>query len=260
MLLMPTTMNPTRINASVDEETRYKDFVAFGGTPVQNIIEHIQYSRREIVMNTIFPGLPNYSGINCGVTGAGNKIAFYNIQFPELIPGHNPGFQLGANWFWSPTTPQIRAMMDELDVRMGGRGPGGVTFWEYVAGFANFTVSRGVTPTLDTVRAGNNAVLPSFFTAIANGVPVSLFLNGYNTTNGPSIHSTGHDIRVLTRHSGGHIMIAFGYQRVYYFDHNDNLFRQDLYLRVSSGFGTTTWTRINTHSILDHAITLHMTR
>jgi len=258
MVLAPARSHISQVNAYSGQETLYKDIVPFGGTPILTIFEHIHYTRREVVQNVIWPNVPNYFGVNCGVTGAGNKIAFYNRQFPQLIPGHNPGFQFGNNWFWTPTTPQITAMMDELNVRMGGRGRDGVTFVEYFTGYAQFVHFRGLTTSFAMHRAADNAVLPSFFDAIANGVPVSMFFSGYNLTGGIPVHATGHDVIALTQHSGNHIMIAFGYQRVYYFDAYDNMFRQDLYVRVSDGFGSTGWARINTHSTLNNAITLNI--
>jgi len=267
MLLIPTSSNIICVQASSTiypqyyEETRFKDMAIAprGGTPVEIIFEQIHFARRERVVNAIQPQMPDIaSNINCGVTAATNKIAWYQRQFPQLIPGHHPGWQVGNNWFWNVRTPQIDEMIDELHIRMGGRGAVGVTFMEYLTGFGQYVHFRDLSTEIGFHRAGYNEMSPSFFTAIANGMPVSIFLGGYNITNGPSPNDIGVDVITLVRHSGYHVMVAFGYQIVSYFDADDNMFRQDVYLRVANGLSGNGWLRINTHASLHYAISLHI--
>ena len=71
-----------------------------GGVPIQSHAEQIHYASRQVSSYRIFPQMPSYGNHNCGVTGAGNKIAFYNLQFPQLLPGHFPGGMSGNIWHW----------------------------------------------------------------------------------------------------------------------------------------------------------------
>jgi hypothetical protein len=200
--------------------------------------------------------LPHYaSGMHCGVTGGGHVIAYYNIANTNLIPGHLAGAWWNGSWVWNQQTQAIVNMFSALHASMGGGN--GVTFHQYMGGIGNFTVAQGYSMAFDTHRAGSNSLLPSFFTTIQNGKPISLFFDGYNTSSEINVH--GADQIAITQYTGTHIMIAFGYRVISYFDSNNVMFRQDTYLHVSSGLsaGNTTM-RINSHCNLHHAISTHI--
>jgi hypothetical protein len=152
----------------------------------------------------------------------------------------------------------INPMFAEMNTTMGGGGANGVTMWQYLLGMSSYASNNGgYTMFIDTVRENNNAVDDDFKMYIQMHRPVALFLNGYNiSTTGLRHHGT-HDFVDLTEYAGGHIMVAYGYQEVFYYDANGVMFRTDMYARVHTG-SSIGWTRINTHSTLDAAWVTHL--
>jgi len=231
-----------------------------GGNIVRPVHEIIRFHRREIQHFAMAPNMPiHMSGYHCGATAGGSKIAFYQRIHRELIPGHNPGMQIGHIWAWSGSSPQVRAMFSDLQFRMGADI--GVTIQQYYLGIASYVVSRGLSMTLGNVTGPNNTLAPSFFTTIRNGRPVSLFLNGFNVMS-----NAGFDLRddfdsiSFVEYAGRHVMVAYGYRIFSYFDENDVMFRQDIYLNVHTatvGMGRG-FIRISSHSRLESALVTHI--
>jgi len=230
-----------------------------GGDVVRPVLERIDFHRREIEMFAMNPNMPIYmSGFNCGVTAGGSKIAFYQRIHRELIPGHNPGVFIGPHWAWT-SGPLVTAMFNELHGRMGGGI--GVTIDQYWIGIAGYAMSRGLGFELGHIHRSDGTLRPSFFTAIHNNQPVSLFLNGFNIISNIGFNlNASHDIISFVEYAGRHIMVAYGYRILSYFDENDVMFRQDIYLNVHTAFSSIprAFIRINTHSTLETALVTHI--
>jgi len=261
--LMFISTSPTNeVSAEFDERVFMSsdNMEARGGDPVTYFTERIDFHRREFSTFSLNPTIPAHLSLyHCGVTGAAAKISWYHVQHPSLKPGHNPGMHFGNQFFWGPPSPVTRAMHSELNVRMGGGA--GVTIDQYIMGIGGFLRSRDFRVSVGQVRAGNNSVSPSFFTSMHNGIPVALFLDGFNLLSPTSIQSNnGFDIVSLVEHRGLHIMAAYGYLTLSYFNANNVMFRQDVYLHVNTGFAGMPrgLIRISSHSTLVSAITTHI--
>jgi len=269
MFFVPTNANPTNVYAS-SQETEFffsdaisDDSISIGGGGNASIQmftgtfhETIQYHTRQVDTYIIPTRLPSYiSGFGCGPTGGGLIVSYYNIANPNLIAGHLAGIWHNGAWLWNGQTAAINNMFAEVNQRMGG-GPG-VTQVQYWIGLSLYSHARGLGISIDSHCNGANAVSPSFFTTIQSGIPITLFFNGYNFSN--RVEQNGQDNISISTYSGTHIMIAYGYEVVTYRNANNQIFRQDTYLRVHSGLsaGLTTM-RINSHCTLVHADSIHI--
>jgi len=237
--------------ASTEEHVYFTNEVNYGGQDilrsrnhVGEVNERIDFHRREVRMTVINPNMPVFlSSFHCGVNGGGNLIAFNQRIHRDLIPGHNPGIQFGTNWLWT-NGPLITTMFDELHTRMG-RGHG-VTIDQYINGIRGYIHARNFNTSIFPAYNGNYRLSTSFFNNIRNGIPISLFMNGYNFSGVTS--NNGHDIIDMSLHTGRHIMVAYGYKIIDYFDKNDVLFRQELFLNIQTGFNTLVRSLVRMHT------------
>lgn len=257
-------ITPIAANASMQANTENR-YLVRGGSPVGIVSERIDYTTRKVTTDVLFPQTPSYvSGYSCGVTGGGTVVAWYNSQVGGLIPGlASPGIKYGSTWFWAGQNSAINDMFDNLEDYMGNNGSNGVTTLEYVAGLGYYMYTvGGKTMSVSTVRAGNNSLTSDFYSAMKNGKPVTLFLNGFNLMDFSALGNyTNYDTIYLTEYEGLHVMVAYGYLTLSYYDSSSNTipFREDTYLYVAScGFIGNAWLRINSNCTLDAAYTTHV--
>jgi hypothetical protein len=210
--------------------------------------EVIHFSRRESNQRMTSPALPRYiTAFGCGPTSGGVLIAYHNRTLPNLIPGHVAGQQIGNNFLWANqnNSPLLTQMFSTLNSMMNPVN-GGVTTTQYYGAIAVYTFNQGHTAATVTTNSGSNAINNNFIDAIANNRPIVMFMNNYNLVSYDP-YSTYDHVR-LTHFGGSHILTAYGYDIVSYFDANNHMFRQDTYAFVNDGFGSLSRVRINTHS------------
>ena len=229
------------------------------GTPIGRASERIYYS--DSVIDTFIPTpnrMPVYGAVNCGATAGINTIAWYNRELSNLIPGHAAGRYIGSSWVWTGQNQTILDLFAVIDTFMGGGGSNGVTINGYLTGIISYANARGYGIAISDTRAGNNSLKSSFKTSIRAGGLVALFLDTFNVTASMGVeHFNGYDLISLTQFSGCHVMVAYGYKEVTYLDEYGNVFRQDMYARVQTGYENG-WIRINDFCTLDAAWLTHI--
>lgn len=240
--------------AVVNSQASGTKYQISGGTPIGGISEFIYYDHSEIDSFALNPSMPVYGAINCGVMSGVNTVAWYNKELTGLIPGHTPGRYIGSSWGWTTKNQYIKDLCDELDTLMGGGGSSGVTISGYLGGMISYVSGKNYSLAISDVRAGNNSLNSSFKTAIQAGGLVALFLDTFNITSSVGVlHYNGYDYISLTQYTGCHVMTAFGYKEISYFDQYNVMFRKDMYARVQTGCGDDGWIRINDYCTLDAA-------
>ena len=249
----------------IEQETRYLSYqpiTPFGGNLIGGVSERIDYHRRESITNRTNPPAPSYAtNYTCGVTAGSVIIAYHNRTMPNLIPGHNAGIMLPNGAFlWAPgSSPGLLNTYTAIFNAMGGC-MGGVTMLQWMGGMSSFIGQRGHSVIFGAAHTGPNSLNQTYFrNQIANGRPVALFLNGFNIMGGGGLQvfsEQGFDLVTFGAYAGAHIMVAYGYNIVSYFDANDVMFRQDVYLNVNTGLGPNAFIRINTHAHMDWAMSL----
>lgn len=245
---------------SDDAVYKFNPIQARGGIEIGNGSERIDFHRRESIRHVISPELPPHiSNYHCGTTGGGIVVAFNQKRLPNLLPGHNPGMQIGNRFIWAPGASQaIRTMQTELFELMGS-SMDGVSINQYIWGLDSFASSRAHSLNATTVASNSAGISQAFRNAIHNGQLVSIFMRGFNIIGRNSLQSfpqQGHDRVEFVMFSENHIMIVFGYYIVSYFDANNRMFRQDTYLYVNDGLLSSgnARTRVNSQNLLYRAI------
>ena len=243
------------------DETIYKTTLR-GGNEIEVLTERINFHRRESLRRLTNPALPSYGvGFNCGATSGAIIIAYFNRIFPTLIPGHVAGMQLGNHFIWAPelSSPLLLNMFSEIHQLMGGQN--GVTQQMFLSGLTTYVTSRGLSFGTTIAHTGPNHINLEFINSIQHNRPVAMFFrDSFNIVeNMRGIERfPDHDIVRLTQLAGNHVMTAYGYYMVQYFDVNNRMFRQDTYLYINSGFGELVRTRINTHTTISNAFSINI--
>lgn len=227
---------------------------ARGGSKIQTIQERIDYSVRDVDSYSLNPTVPGYdSGISCGPTAGGVAIAWYNKTLPNLIPGlGSPGTIFLNQWIWTTNgTPAIMSMFNQLAVDMDANSEG-VTKQGYLDGLEIYVERCGYTFEYENTMGSNGMLNDKYKAALQNGKLLSIFMNGFNISNGLGVYS-GYDTINMDEYSGMHIMTAYGYYEVEYMNAEGIIFRKDTYLLANSGLsGQLKWVRLNNYAtILD---------
>jgi hypothetical protein len=256
MLLCSAAAILPRAGQACDEEKIY----ARGANLISINNETINYAYRTttlyIIPNEMTTFLSSYS---CGITAGGNLINYYNRQFPQLIPGHSSGRIFLGNWVWYGQNNIIRDMYDDLYVRMNGT-PLGVTNAGYRAGLTSYAASKGRTMTYQSSMTGSN-LNNTYKTALLDNKIVSIFVDGYNIISpGSFTTSQGADVLQIWIYGGAHIMVAYGFYEVKYFNSSNINFRTDNYLLVGTGFSQPGrgFLRLNQNVTIDDCFVSHI--
>ncbi|MCL2847923.1 MAG: hypothetical protein FWE13_04140 [Firmicutes bacterium] len=213
-----------------------------GSSPIEFYTERVNFHtrvQRGFVMN---PAVPSYlaHGYTCGITAGGVAIAYYNRQFPQLIPGHTAGFYMGNIWLWNPQNQLVDAMFGQLFMLMGGN-PAGVTIVQYVTGMMMYVALRGRSIQMQSLRTGSNRLNETALkNAFRSGMLVSLFAVGFSIVGitGGIVTNANHDLISHNIGTENHVMMAYGYRYIRYYNASNQLIRRDIYLYVNTGLST----------------------
>ena len=230
-----------------------------GYTPVQ-IQETIYYYTRT---QTSFRNnrLQGLSHQYCGLTSGMDTFGWHNRFVPNLIPGHDAGFYFMGVWIWRGATPALSAFATQLRVDLGIGASGGVTVPGYLNGMHVMANRQGRTFTHNNVWQGSNNLRPDFRQHLREGRLLNLFMQTYNTTSHPEnlfrpstpgVHNIS-----LVFWTGNHMMVAYGYRDIFYFDENGNLIQHDLWLYVNHGHGLG-MTLISRHTNVSNAFSVRI--
>ena len=224
----------------VDTEDRYADAALV--TP-RSANETITYTKRVETLDYETAGrCPKYRQINgltnaCGAVAGAEIVAFYDKYYPNMITGWQSHFDSG--YYRLQDTTYVPAVMNELYTLMRTNVDDvGVSEDDFKNGLKSYAGSHGHTLGYTSVRnwlgklnfndckaaLDQNKVIVLFTKA---GDVYDVFLND------------GYDTIVPTTIAGAHIMVAYGYYQVEYYNAN-GLFRTDTYLLVATGQAVTT--------------------
>lgn len=233
----------SEVQAVAAEETVYasSDITTYGGAPMQTIEERIDYSYKveEEYYNPY--EMPQYlSSYTCGITAGGALIGHFDRMYEELIPNHT-GMTFMGKYFYGTQGAAVNAMYDSLYTAMGATSAG-VTIDGYKSGLKSYVASRGRTATTFRSMIGTDTLnLTASKTALKDGKLLSVFVDGYNVIDFGQFRTFDkYDEIEASVFSGAHVMIAYGYLVVKYYNDSDVCFRTDKYLYVASGLSGVT--------------------
>lgn len=230
--------------------TRYAD-QPFLSTYAQ---ETVNYTRKVIVeQNTTDGQSPMYSPNSgqtnaCGAVAGAEIVAFYDKYYPEMIPGWDSYFTSNGKYRLKDST-YVPALMNELYTLMRTNVDDvGVSENDFKNGLKTYINNKGYSISYQSVISGNNVNYSACKSAIDNNKVIVLFAKAgdvYTISSG-----TGFDTITPTNIAGAHIMVAYGYKQIQYYNAG-GVFRTDIYLEVAMGQSTikTASYKINPHNL-----------
>lgn len=255
MLCLACAVSPFFIQKNntyaTNEEKYYCDDTYNGlGTPV-DIESNFTYDNYDLTLEYIQRMMPDYESVNqanaCAPTAGTIVVAYYDVDFPNLIPDYEPGSLYNGVYYWGPMSMTILSVKEDLYDRMKTNVYGaGTTINLFKSGLESYVEDSGYNIAYN--RAYNLTQARSYF---ENNIPVVLFLNSYTyyTFAGFSVGSTQANL-VGKQSSASHVCVAYGYAE-YQFYTNGSLSRTEKYLIVSFGNETSGYLSVNSMSSID---------
>lgn len=208
-------------------------------------IEIIEYARKTEDYHYI-PAFPDYYCRNdnlensCANVGGANIIGYYGRFYKELAPDFTPGINRESGYYYYPMGYQPepkQAIIENLYVRMGTNMPeDGTSQAQYKNGLSEYVRLKGRCVDFMSLGKNNCPDISEMKKQIDEGVPVTLYLSGYNFT---CIMDCERNTKLYKQiYSGNHIAVAFGINTVKYFNEKGEQTKELAYLDVATGNAT----------------------
>ena len=220
--------------AQIETEIRYAD------APMVSSIADITtyFTSREIVEEARTdggaPAFETTTGIHnaCGAIAGAEIVAFYDKYYPNLIPGWD-SYYPATGKYRTQGSSYISAVLSELYTLMQTNVKGdGVSESEFKTGLQTYISNHGYSSSFTSVKSGSTLNYSACKTAIDSNKVIALFIKpGVVYTWG---EYSDHDTWTESTISGNHIMYAFGYIQIKYYN-STGLFRTETFLEVSVG-------------------------
>lgn len=197
---------------------------------------NIYYTEKVIAEDlTTTNGVPEYRPVGdmtnaCGAAAGTTAIGFYDKYYANLIPGWDSFYSNGK--YKSQNATYVNPIMQNLYVAMRTNVDGpGVTEAEFKSGLSSYVTGKGYSLQYNSITPGGNFNYTAFKAAVNSNKITALFVkpgNVYNITP-----SNGYDVVSSVAVTESHIMIAYGYTQINYY--NGNTVRTDTYVKVATG-------------------------
>lgn len=197
----------------------------------------------------------------CAPIASANIIGFYDRYFPDLVPDIATGYARGTRYTYYTMAryeTQLQSLIDDLATRMG-TDSSGTTLYEFETGMTSYVTSKNLNVTyIDVTTAQTNALnLENAIAQLKNGNPIAFFTSGVNfttfTDSGSSVTMT------IKSSSDNHVFVAYGYQKVVYYDASGNTVRECISFQASSGeSGLTGYYVLNLNGKINAAKAVHL--
>ncbi len=224
--------------------TTYSDDALYSETATQNTVtDAFSYSRKEVVSYKINNSFPNYYNTNisltntCANVAGANVIGYYDRYFDELIPNCASGILRGTNYVYYEMLlfkEKKQAVIDWLYTAMKTNTiDDGTTEDDCLEGLAEYVEGKGRDITYSSVMTGEELNFDEFDAELKEGKPIMFFLSGYTFV---SVNDSGNSVAItINEYTGNHIIVAYGYQKIDYYDANNKLIESNIYIFVSTG-------------------------
>ena len=210
------------------QEIRYGDFDLLSTYAT----ETINYTYKDdSVQNTTDGNVPRYMAVDgltdaCGAVAGAIAVGYYDKYAPNLIEGWTSHFATGK--YRAQDRVYVPAVIHELYTKMG-TASGGVTENGFLNGLRQYAAERNYTATFTKVGTSNSLNFAACKDAIDNNKIIALLADAGNVYS--MACNTNVDYVETMNIPSPHIMIAYGYMQVNYYNVH-GLFRTDTYLRA----------------------------
>ncbi len=240
----------------------------FGISTIYTMTETFSYSTKTTESYFINTSVPAYydtanRDYTCAPVAGANIIGFYDRYFPDLVPDIATGYARGTRYNYYAMAryeTQLQSLIDDLVARMGTNS-NGTNKYSFMAGLSSYVASRNLSATFtDITQEMTTTYVLDFEQAVSqlkNGNPIAFFTSGVNFT---TFTDTGSSVTMNIQASNDdHIFVAYGYQKVVYYDANGNTVRECISFQTSSGEnGLTGYYVINSYLAVDSALAVHI--
>lgn len=222
----------------------YSDDILYSEIATQSIeTETINYSWKDTTTYLINSSFPDYYNTNislknaCANVAGANIIGFYDRYYDNLIPDYTTGIQRANGYTYYPmilNKDKKQALIDLFYISMKTNTKNdGTSKDDCLNGLKSYIQSKGKETTYTSVIINGVFSLDKFDAKLREGNPVLLFLSGYNIV---SLSNSGSE-EILTKnvYAGNHIVVAYGYQKVDYYNSNNKLIKSNTYLYIATG-------------------------
>lgn len=234
-------------NKSEAEVVAYSDDILYSAISTQNAeTETIYYSRKDTTTYQINSSFPDYYNTNssltntCANVAGANIVGFYDRYYDDLIPSYTTGIQRGNNYTYYPMSlnkDKKQSVINMLYTSMKTNTKNdGTTQDDFQNGLKEYVQLQGRNISYTSVMTNGTFSLTKYETELRKGNPVALFLSGYNFV--VLVDSGSQVIITKNVYEGNHIVVAYGYQKINYYNANNNLVKSNIYIYVSSGINT----------------------
>ena len=265
MLLCGSLIPALTVSASAEETSskRYYDDYSISTYAVDSVT--VNYSNKTTDIVTTTNEAPDYYANpdlsnSCGPTAGGIVVGFYDKYFENLIPNYTAYYTANGRYRVKDKV-YIPAVMQELYTLMRTNVDDvGVSEAECKNGLKTYVEQKGYNLSYSSIKnSWGSFQLSAAKSAIDNNKPILLFCDQV----GLIVVSLGdHYDKIVTMGvQNKHVMVAYGYCTMKYYNGLNENFRTDTYLMVSTGLLTqsTAFVQVNTTSWLDngYAVTIN---
>lgn len=218
------------------EEVRYgMDYE--NAVPAGTEIENIYYSQKADSESIIETTVPKYHDTNglmqlCAVVAGASAIGYFDLYHENLIPNFEPARVIAGKTIFKTTGEEIRTLIQDLYEAMGTTATG-TTYEGFQAGMTSYVNEHGYT-FQSTEFGTDHAAVRSW---IDSDRPVAIFLlNEFHLIGSGEITENGtYDSYKIHNFTGNHVVLAFGYRTITYYNADGTVKENHRLYRVFTG-------------------------
>lgn len=207
--------------AMAQSDVFYKGVNGMGQTWQESrSIAYSSYTKQTTQTSSRIPSLsnvnPNLQSNDCAPIAGSNVIAFYDILYPNLIPGFNTGRIINGNYIFNTVTANqyLQSVIDELYVMMKtNQITAGTRQQDFLSGLTQYVDQAGLNfQTTGGLISNDTVNVQSLLSHIATKNIAVLFLTQYNIIS--MITDTGSQLQFTAVCSNTpHIVAVYGVEQ-----------------------------------------------
>lgn len=249
LAILLIAFSPVSLNLCFAEETDiyYGDSESYYATTQTNssaLQSYFTYHRKQVVASAFasvsypeYYNTDNFLTNTCACVAGANIVGFYDRYYSNLIPDFEPGIQRPTAYIYTSMgvlTATKQSVINTLYDLMGVNSiENGASQAQYQNGLAQYVDDHGYDLSFSSVMSGTSINLSALQAALSQEHAVTLYVSGYALSAVADSDNTL--IVASTTYNSNHIMVIFGMEHVVYYDTNDNVLADNIYLYVATG-------------------------
>lgn len=204
-------------------------------------VETINYHHKEVIEYKINKTYPQYHIENpelknaCANLAGLNALVFYDRYCPNLIENFEPGFD--RNGVYTYFMHDMQKMNEVLAIlyklMLTNIKEQGTTQTDFKNGLAQYVNGKGYNISFQSINNSGVLDMNKAEQVLRSNKPIVLYMSDYNVMKK---NDSGTSVQINKKiYNGNHMMIAYGFEKIKYYDKNNNLIATKEMLFVASG-------------------------